>query len=60
MKWNYIGGCYVNQKHSEMLFRTLANMPLLIFTILNHFAEPSKIRQECISEEKSTTRQDLS
>ena len=50
----------MNQKHSEMLFRTLANMPLLIFTILNHFAEPSKIRQECISEEKSTTRQDLS
>ena len=26
--WNDIGGCHVNQKHSEMPFRTLANMLL--------------------------------
>ena len=50
----------MNQKHSEMLFRTLPNMFLLTFTVLNHFAQPFRIRKECISEEKSTTRQDLS
>ena len=29
---NNIGGCYMNQKHSEMPFHTLADMLLVIFS----------------------------
>ena len=35
--WNDIDGCHMNQKQSEMTFRALANMHLmlLIFTVSN-------------------------
>ena len=35
--WNDIAGCYMNQKHNEMPFRTLANMLPVIYTVSEEF-----------------------
>ena len=38
--WNDKNGCYLNQKHREMPFRTLANICLFVYLFIYLFVYP--------------------